>query len=363
MPDPSDAGGNRVVTTASGEAVRARPPGMYDVARRAGVSHQTVSRVINAQPNVSEATRERVLLAISDLGYRRNTAARTLVTSRSRTIGVALLGSALFGPASTLLSVETAARRAGYFVSMVSLRETEVGSIAASFEHFMDQAVEGIVVIAPQVTVMDAARELAGKVPLVVIASDLPERAGLHRLSVDQLAGARMAVSHLADLQHRTIAHLAGPDDWLDARARLRGWRAELGDRRLPIPEVLHGDWSAESGYHFGQRLLGGRLPDAVFAANDHMGLGLIRALTEAGVAVPEDISVVGFDDVDGAAYFNPPLTTIRQDFESLGKRCMDLLIRAMATQNTPDPRPITPRIIVRGSTRMSPGRTTGRAT
>ena len=177
-PEPSDAGGSPVVTTTSGDAVRVRPPGMYDVARRAGVSHQTVSRVINAQPNVSEATRERVLVAISDLGYRRNTAARTLVTSRSRTIGVALLGSALFGPASTLLSVETAARRAGYFVSMVSLRETEVGSIAASFEHFMDQAVEGIVVIAPQVTVMDAARELAGKVPLVVIASDLPNALG-----------------------------------------------------------------------------------------------------------------------------------------------------------------------------------------
>ena len=341
--------------------VKSRPPGMYDVARRAGVSHQTVSRVINGQPNVSEATRARVLEAISDLGYRRNTAARTLVTSRSGTIGVALLGSALFGPASTLLSVETAARRAGYFVSMVSLRDIEVGSIAASFEHFMDQAVEGIVVIAPQATVMDAARDVAGQVPLVVIASDLPQRPGLHRLSVDQYAGARMAVSHLADLRHRTIAHLAGPDDWLDARARLRGWRAELSHRQLPAPEVLRGDWSAESGYHVGRQLLDGQLPHAVFAANDHMGLGLIRALTEGGVAVPEDISVVGFDDVDGAAYFNPPLTTIRQDFESLGQRCIDLLIRAIATQHPPDPQPIIPKIIIRGSTRMNTGRSAGR--
>jgi DNA-binding LacI/PurR family transcriptional regulator len=324
---------------------------MHDVARRAGVSHQTVSRVINAQPNVSQATRELVLQAISDLGYRRNSAARALVTSRSGTIGVALLGSALFGPASTLLSVETAARRAGYFVSMVSLRETEVGSIAASFEHFMDQAVEGIVVIAPQVAVIDAAQQLAAKVPLVVIASDLPQRLGLHSLSVDQEAGARMAVGHLADLGHRTIAHLAGPDDWLDARARMRGWRAELRHRRLPVPEIRHGDWSAESGYEFGTALLAGEPPDAIFAANDHMALGIIRALTEAGVVVPDDISVVGFDDVDGAAYFNPPLTTIRQDFESLGKRCIDILIRAIATGDAPEPGPITPTIIVRSST------------
>ena len=324
---------------------------MHDVARRAGVSHQTVSRVINAQPNVSQATRELVLQAISDLGYRRNSAARALVTSRSGTIGVALLGSALFGPASTLLSVETAARRAGYFVSMVSLRETEVGSIAASFEHFMDQAVEGIVVIAPQVAVIDAAQQLAAKVPLVVISSDLPQRLGLHSLSVDQGAGARMAVGHLADLGHRTIAHLAGPDDWLDARARMRGWRAELRHRRLPIPEIRHGDWSAESGYEFGTALLAGEPPDAIFAANDHMALGIIRALTEAGVVVPDDISVVGFDDVDGAAYFNPPLTTIRQDFESLGKRCIDILIRAIATGDAPEPGPITPTIIVRSST------------
>lgn len=160
-----------------------------------------------------------------------------------------------------------------------------------------------------------------------------------------------MAVGHLADLGHRTIAHLAGPDDWLDARARMRGWRAELRHRRLPIPEIRHGDWSAESGYEFGTALLAGEPPDAIFAANDHMALGIIRALTEAGVVVPDDISVVGFDDVDGAAYFNPPLTTIRQDFESLGKRCIDILIRAIATGDAPEPGPITPTIIVRSST------------
>ena len=231
---------------------------MYDVARRAGVSHQTVSRVINNQPNVSQATRERVLQAISELGYRRNTAARTLVTSRSGTIGVALLGSALFGPASTLLSVETAARRAGYFVSMVSLRETEIGSTAASFEHFMNQAVEGIVVIAPQIAVMDAAQQnwLPG-CPLVVIASDLPQRPGLHRLSVDQYAGARMAVGHLADLGHRTGSPTS-PDRTTGStpESRIRGWRAELRHRRLPIPELHHGDWSAGSGYEFGRALL-----------------------------------------------------------------------------------------------------------
>jgi DNA-binding LacI/PurR family transcriptional regulator len=340
--------------TGPNDKLKRRAPGMQDVARRAGVSHQTVSRVINSHPHVSAATKERVQQAISELGYRRNSAARALVTSRSGTIGVALLGSALFGPASTLLSVETAARRAGYFVSMVSLRATDIDSLSASFEHFMDQAVEGIIVIAPQVNVLDAAQAVAINVPLVVIASDLPKRLGLHRLSVDQYAGARMAVRHLAELGHHNIAHLAGPSDWFDARARVRGWRAELTKQQLPTTKVLHGDWSAESGYNIGLRLLDQHLPDAVFAANDQMALGLIRALTEAGVPVPQGISVVGFDDVEGAAYFNPPLTTIRQDFEALGEQCIDLLVRVLATEYTPAPKPITPTLIVRGSTTTS---------
>ena len=335
---------------------------MQAVARRAGVSHQTVSRVINSQPNVSPATKQLVLQAISELGYRRNTAARALVTSRSGTIGVAMLGSALFGPASTLLSVETAARRAGYFVSMVSLRETDIESVSASFEHFMDQAVEGIIVIAPQINVLEAAQAVAVNVPLVVIASDLPKRlvVGLHRVSVDQYAGARIAVRHLAELGHRNIAHLAGPGDWFDARARVRGWRAELSKHQLPTTEVLRGDWSAESGYHIGHTLLDQHLPDAVFAANDQMALGLIRALTEAGVTVPQDLSVVGFDDVEGAAYFNPPLTTIRQDFETLGERCMDLLVRVLTANDPPTPRPITPQLIIRRSTTERPHRQSG---
>lgn len=328
-----------------------RRPGLHAVARRAGVSHQTVSRVVNSQPNVSPATKQLVLQAISELGYRRNTAARALVTSRSGTIGIAVLGSAFFGPVTTLLSVQNAARRAGYVVSMLRLRETDIVSISSSFEQFMDQAVEAIVVIAPQVNILQAAQRIAVNVPLVVVASDLPKQAGLYGLSIDQYAGARMAVRHLAELGHRTIAHLAGPGDWFDARARARGWRAEISNQRLPTSEVLRGEWSANSGYQVGRRLLEHDLPDAVFAANDHMALGLIRALTEAGVRVPHDISVAGFDDVDGAAYFNPPLTTIRQDFEALGERCMDVVMRVLATGDSLTLAPITPELIVRGST------------
>ncbi len=328
-----------------------RRPGMQAVARRAGVSHQTVSRVVNSHPNVSPATRKLVLQAISELGYRRNTAARALVTARSGTIGIAMLGSSYFGPVSTLLSVQIAARRAGYFVSMVSLRETDTPAISASFEHFLDQAVEAIVVIAPQVNVLHAAQAVAVDVPVVVIASDLPEPSGLHRLSVDQYAGARLAVRHLAELGHRTIAHLAGPGDWFDARDRVRGWRAELGQQQLPTAELLHGDWSAESGYRIGRTLLDRPLPDAVFAANDQMALGLIRALTEAGITVPGEVSVAGFDDVDGAAYFTPPLTTIRQDFAALGERCLQVVTRVLSGGDDVTFEPITPTLIVRGST------------
>lgn len=335
----------------------ARPPGMHDVARQVGVSHQTVSRVVNGHPNVRPETRERVMAAISELGYRRNTAARALVTRRSGVVGIVTTGSGLFGPASTLLAVESAARDAGFFVSVSSLRAADASDIAVNLEHFLDQGAEGVVVIAPWDEVAEAAGGFAVQLPVVLVAADAPVMPGFHSLSVDQEAGARMAVQHLLGLGHRRILHVSGPADWFDARARTRGYTRELLDAGLEPMEVVAGDWSAESGYAIGRKLKRSALPDAVFLANDMMALGFLRAMREKKIDVPGDISVVGFDDVLGSAFFDPPLTTIRQDFERLGQECLAVLGRVLNGSPDPDSDPLPPELVVRASTGPVRGR------
>jgi DNA-binding LacI/PurR family transcriptional regulator len=324
---------------------------MQDVARLAGVSHQTVSRVLNDHPRVAPETRARVLAAIAEVGYRRNSAARALVTSRSGTIGLLTPRSLLYGPVSTLISVEEAARTAGLFVSVASLFHYDAASVAAALDHFLDQGVEGVIVIAPVPEAVQEAASLAARVPMVLIAADTPSREGIPTASVDQELGARLATRHLVGLGHRDIAHVSGLTGWLDATARLRGWRQELAAAELPVRPPLEGGWTAEGGFRAGRELLLQGLPTAVFAANDLMALGLLRAFTEAGLRVPEDVSVVGFDDVEGAAHYLPPLTTVRQDFAALGERCVELLLGQLAHEQVPATALMAPELIVRAST------------
>jgi DNA-binding LacI/PurR family transcriptional regulator len=306
----------------------ARPPGMHDVARAAGVSHQTVSRVLNNHPSVRPETRERVQAAISTLGYRRNPIARALVTRRTHTIGVLAPASHLFGPASLVIAVEQAARSHGWYVSLASLSDFDSASVETAIEHFLGQQVDGLVVVAPVPSAVEACSAAALGVPTVLVATDAEPSPAYDVVAIDQEQGGRLAVRHLLGLGHPTVAHLAGPVDWLDAAARLRGWRSELAGAGVAAPEVLAGDWSAASGYRVGQRLVAsGELPSAVFAANDLMAIGLIRALVEAGVSVPGQTSVVGFDDIDAAAYTLPPLTTVRQDLVTLGRTGVERLL------------------------------------
>lgn len=327
---------------------RARPPAMGDVAAVAGVSHQTVSRVLNGHPSVRPETRERVLAAIAQLGYRRNTAARALVTRRTGTIGVVTSGSALFGPTSTLIAIENAARDAGYFVSVATVASWAGQGLSDVLEHFMTQGVEGVVVVASHDDAVAAVQAFDAPVPVVMVGpTGLP--GGVGTVSVDQRLGARLATRHLVDLGHVDVLHLAGPTDWLDARARVEGWRAELAERGA-TGTLVEGDWSADRGYAVGRRLVHEGLPTAVVAANDQLALGLLRAFAEAGVRVPGDVSVVGFDDVDGAAHFFPPLTTVRQEFRCLGERCLALLLDVIGGGPRPD-ETIEPRLVVRAST------------
>lgn len=346
-----------------------RPPGMMDVAELAGVSHQTVSRVLNDHPSVRPETRARVLAAIETLGYRRNVAARALVTRRSSTIGVLTTGEARFGPTSTLLALEEAARAAGYYLSLAVVRHPTEREVAAALEHFMGQGVDGVVVIAPQRDAIAAARAMSANVPVVLVAAGEAPAPGLQVVAVDQEMGAALATRHLLDLGHRDVVHIAGPLDWVDARLRVRGWQAERSRWGLPPAEPIVADWSPDQGYAVARQLLaeaadgGAPLPTALFAANDQLALGALRALSEAGVDVPGRVSVVGFDDVEGTAFFSPPLTTVRQYFEDLGQRCMDVLLASLpasaggdaASRRSESPEPIPPTLVLRSSTAPPP--------
>jgi DNA-binding LacI/PurR family transcriptional regulator len=329
---------------------RSRRPSLKDVARAAGVSYQTVSRVINGGGRVAESTRARVLASIAELGYRRNEAARALVTSRSRTIGVIADASPRYGPVSTLAAVEQAARDAGYDSIVTTMSNPSPADVIRVFDGFSERAVEGIVVIAPRVPIADVVQAVPVHVPVVLLAPGETSHDGFTVFFEDQELGARLATRHLIALGHRQIVHLAGGQDWLDGQVRLRGWQSELSAANIPFPAIRYGDWSGESGYEIGARMVAEGLPTAMFIASDLMALGFLRALYEAGVSVPRDISVVGFDDNEFAAQVHPPLTTVRQSFSTVGERCMEILL-GLVHGSEVDVTPATPTLVVREST------------
>ncbi len=331
------------------QAQRVRAPSIRDVARLAGVSHQTVSRVLNNHPSIRPETKQRVLDVMADLQYKPNRAARALVTSRSRTIGILSASSTQYGPASSIAAIEAAARASGYWVSTANIESSDAASIADGLAHLAAQGIEGLVVIAPQARVFDTLARLSIDVPYVTLQSTDQET--VRTLSVDQIAGARMATRHLIELGHRGIYHLAGPQDWIEAEARMRGFLDEMSAQDVPTTAPILGDWTAQFGYYAGRELLTVRDFTAIFASNDQMALGLMHAVRDAGLEIPRDVSIVGFDDIPEAAHFWPPLTTVRQDFAELGRRCVALLLGDIDPGAPEQPATIVPELIVRGST------------
>lgn len=302
---------------------------MSDVGRLAGVSHQTVSRVINGSPHVREETRLRVLAAMRQLGYRPNSVARALATGRFNALGVVSFDTTLYGPACTLYGIERAAHQAGYFIIVASLKKLDRASVVDAVERLRLRGVDGILTIAPQADAVAALLHAPPDIPLVAVEAG-PEDA-LPVVAVDQFAGALLATGHLLELGHRNIRHIAGPRDFIEGQQRVRGWREAMRHAGIDPPAPLYGDWSARSGYQLGRELAGDGSVTAVFAANDQMALGLLRSLAEAGRAVPARVSVVGFDDIPEAPYLMPPLTTIRQDFDEVGRRSLRLLVAQIA--------------------------------
>jgi DNA-binding LacI/PurR family transcriptional regulator len=325
----------------------------------AGVSQKTVSRVFNDEPYVSADVRRRVLAAAEQLGYRRNNAARALASGRTRSIGVVSLGTALYGPASLLMGVERVVRDTGYALRVVNTVEGDPAGIAGAVDSLLDQGVDGIVISEPieeQGDGKDVSLRL--DVPVLVIGAPPPVAAPtVLTAGVGADLMARTATEHLLALGHVTVHHLAGPQRWYAARDRLEGWRTTLTAHGREVPAFAQGDWSAASGYAAGRELAENGAITAVFAANDDMAIGLIRALTEAGRRVPEDVSVIGFDDIPVAAYVTPPLTTMRQPFDTVAQEGLKRLVHAIENPEA-DPLPAGDPpvdLVVRASTAPPP--------
>ena len=328
---------------------RHRPPSIRDVADAAGVSYQTVSRVLNDHPKVHRDTAARVQAAVVELGYRPNRAARALVTKRSRTIGVLITARPLYGPFSSFLAIEQAARERGYAVTASPNASDEIADIAQAIDSLLMHGVEGIVAIAPQDRARDAIHRIGARVPVLTLQGAPDEVDGF---PIDQRGGARLATRHLVELGHRRILHIPGPAGWAEAEERRRGYLEEMAAHGLPPLLADPGDWTPEAGYVSGRSALARWDVTAVFTANDEMAVGLLAAAREAGLAVPGDLSVVGFDDFPSAPYLAPPLTTIEQDFAEIGRRAIDALIdeieHGVALPSMP---PLPWRLVVRSST------------
>lgn len=322
-----------------------RAPSMVDVAEHARVSHQTVSRVLNTPDAVRPATREKVERAMRELGYRRNATARALKTRRTGLIGVITPGHSAFGPNRMTLAVEEAAREHGCATALSVVRDSRPETVESSLEFFLDHGVDGIVVLAPITAVAEAARQIAETRSVVLVASGAEPTASLDVVGIDQVRGARQAVRHLLDAGRRRIAHVAGPEEWYDARGRVQGWRETLAEAAdADVAGISEGPlrrcrgWTAEDGHAAGVELapeVASGSVDAVFAANDFIALGMMHAFAERGLRVPEDVAVVGFDDVDGAAHLNPPLTTVRQPFEAVGRAAITELFDVGGTEHS----------------------------
>ncbi|MDZ8201050.1 LacI family DNA-binding transcriptional regulator [Microbacterium sp. SSW1-59] len=335
---------------------------MADVAVRAGVSGQTVSRVVNRSPRVDPDTRRRVEAAMADLGYRPHRAARALRTGRSQTIGLIVSTLATVGNSRMLQAVSDAAASRGLALVVVTVSGRADGGVAGAFERLGDQGVDGAIVL-NEATLL--ARGVVPPVGLRLVVVDTPvphprassggpgataadgSASGTRGTAVqtDHATGARLAIEHLFALGHTRIRHLAGPSTSFAAAERERGWREALAGAGLEVVEPLRGEWTSSAGFRAAGMLDADAT--AVFCANDQMALGMLRGLAQRGLDVPGRVSVVGFDDVSDARDFRPPLTTVRQDFDALGEAA----VAALADDASGVPAIIPVRLIERAST------------
>ena len=323
---------------------------IYDVAKLAGVSHQTVSRVLNNHTSLKPETREKVEKAISELQYRPNQAARQLVTSRSRMIGILIAGTELYGPWAILNAMEREARLEGYSVISISVLPDSPESWREGIEQLRNLDIDGVITIAlPNKIIKEVEKSLSTATIVIV---DTEPNKKFDAVNIENYEGGKIATEHLISLGHRKITHVAGPFDGYEGQMRRNGYEEAMKSAKLK-PDVIEGDWSIQSGYQAGLKISARReVPSAVFTTNDHQALGLIKALAENGISVPDDISIVAFDDIPEAAYFSPALTTVRQDFDQLGNLSIKRMLTQLREPAKSGAYTIKPELVVRESTK-----------
>lgn len=330
-----------------------RAPTLADVARIAEVSTMTVSRVINGHEKVAEATRQRVREAMESLDYRPNMLARGLASGRSRSIGVLTVDTTLYGPRAALRGIEKAASARDYTVTITHLTDPDRTAIEQGVSLLRSRSTDGVILLQPLMAHDSHPPEVAD-LPLVAIHAGVP---GVYPLvTIDNRLGARQATTLLLELGHRTVWHISGPQDWYESAERVRGWEEALATAGADRPEPVRGDWSAASGYAAATQVLSHPGVTAIFVANDAMALGVLHAMHERGLRCPQDVSLVGFDDDPEAEFFSPGLTTIRQDFDEIGRLSVGLLLDLVEG----GPRPpqhlvLEPRLVLRSSAAAPP--------
>lgn len=312
--------------------IRTSRPTIKEVASAAGVSTQTVSRVINKRPDVSSETRVRVQKIIEQLGYRPSALARSLIQQRSYTLGVVTAGLRFIGPSRTLSGITAAAEARGYSLLLKELPQFDTAEITPIFQALHDRHVDGIIWAVPEVghnRNWIHHNPLERGMPMVYLAME--PREDILVVSINNYHGARMAVNHLYEQGYRHIGHVAGPMDWWEAQQRMLGWQDAL--RELGIESEAHhcveGNWSSASGAQAMEKLLA-QYPemDAVFVGNDQMALGVMQVAIRKGRQIPADLGIVGFDNIPESAYFSPSLTTIQQDQHKIGQVAVEHIIQ-----------------------------------
>ncbi|WP_225753950.1 LacI family DNA-binding transcriptional regulator [Actinotalea sp. Marseille-Q4924] len=332
-----------------------KPPTIYDVARAAGVSHQTVTRYLQGYEGIRPATRDRVTDALKLLGYRPNLTARSLTTGRSHRIGALTHEIDRFGPSKIIHGAAAAARAAGYVMDIVTLDVSSPGSIEEALELLRHHDLAGVLALSSTDEMTSAFERADFGVPAFIGAE--PDDTGGETRSELTTTGFRSLIEHLADHGHRDFLHIAGPRTWSSARNRVRAYETELTSHGLRAVGTVHGDWSARSGYEAVRSLAGGVEATAIVASNDQMALGAMLALEECGLRIPDDISVTGVDDVPDAAYYRPPLTTLRVDFAAQGRQAVTQLLGRISGEEPALEAALPNELIVRRSTARAPGR------
>jgi DNA-binding LacI/PurR family transcriptional regulator len=303
-----------------------------EVASVAGVSTQTVSRVINKRPDVSPETRERVQMVIEQLGYRPSALARSLIQQRSYTLGVVTAGLRYMGPSRTLSGIAAAAEEASYSLLLKELSDFDENDVKPIFHALLSRHVDGIIWAVPEVGKNHAwvnKSTLDLDVPLVYLTME-PQK-DISVVAIDNYLGGRMAMSHLLEQGYRKIAHVSGPLDWWEARQRMAAWKDVLKEAGLEAKDNYwaEGNWSSASGAQVIEKLFDQYEDiDSIFVANDQMALSVIQFARQKGLRIPEDLGIVGFDNISESAYFSPPLTTIEQDQHNIAKLAVAEIIK-----------------------------------